>query len=869
MARIPVYQSQVGIRAGGNSPVRYQTESTDAQIFQQGVGSIVDAGTRLARQQQAVLDTKNLTDFANAQSALSDSLNTARQQSRTGVDYIPAASTIAKQHEEDFYTAHPDMSEQQKSEYALRWAQLRGNVQTEAINWGQGQAKSISVANLEDSAAAVGNTILQNPTQARSLADAHLQAIDQSDLDPATKAQLASRSRNMWALAAAQYGINSNPQHVIDQESSFKSAQSVGAGDGASLPGGSPGTLAVRNNNPLNIRTGNNAWAGKGADNGSGFENFDTADHGFRAGIKLIKNHISNGDNTLSSLIRTWAPASDNNNPAQYAQAVSRDTGIPVDAQLNPNDRQQITSVARAMAKQEGYNSPVSDNQINRAWDSVNDPSLLAPGVPWGQLTPQQTQSVINQAQAKVDQRSAQTRMLIEQQMRNDAAQVEQGIPVNNPVSRESWMATAPSDATPQQIELLGRQYDNYQLQMGLQGVYSDINTKSAADGLVSVQAIKPVGGEENFATKQQAYQQAQQRYQQVISAREKDPGGWLSQNSPDVKSAYAAYAQDPSQGAALAQTIIAAKNSLGIRSKDILPDVMTNSILQEIDNSKEQSVATIQSVGAQFGQYAPQVMEQIQKKAGPVLQVVMATANPRAANALWQSRNVKTTDLRGGIEKPSADSADSAWSEQSKDFAGTMTLQPGGTSVWNNFNEQGKRLTYINVQRGMSPSDAAKQAYQDVLGEQYQTGGTWRMPNKYGLDLRDVSDGADKYLDSLTAEKIMPLIGDPRLPAEVNQQQSISRVKDNAQWVTNSDESGLTLTLNGLLVNGADGHPITVSFTDLSKLGAENRSGWNSVVKFSQTPVTYTPGQSKNYSVESQRNRLIDIIQGGQQSGR
>lgn len=869
MARIPVYQSQVGVRAGGNSPVRYQTESTDAQMLQQGANSIVNAGVRLARQQQAVIDTKNLTDFANAQSALSDSLNSARQQSRTGVDYIPAASSIAKQHEEDFYSAHPDMSEQQRGEYGLRWAQLRGNVQTEAINWGQGQAKAISVANLEDSAAAVGNTILQNPAQARSLADAHLQAIDQSNLDPATKAQLASRSRNMWALAAAQYGINSNPQHVIDQESSFKSAQSVGAGDGSSLPGGSPGTLAVRNNNPLNIRTGNNAWAGKGADNGSGFENFDTADHGFRAGIKLIKNHITNGDNTLSSLIRTWAPSSDNNNPAQYAQAVSRETGIPVDAPLNPDDRQQITSVARAMAKQEGYSSPVSDNQLNRAWDSVSDLSLLAPGVPWGQLTPQQTQSVINQAQAKVDQRGAQTRLLIQQQMQNDAAMVEQGIPVSNPVSRESWMATAPSDATPQQIELLGRQYDNYQLHMGLQGVYSDINTKSAADGLISVQSIKPIGGEENFATKQQAYQQAQQRYQQVISAREKDPGGWLAQNSPDVKSAYQLYAQDPTQGAALAQTIIAAKNSLGIRSKDILPDVLTNSILQEIDNSKEQSVATIQSVGSQFGQYAPQVMEQIQKKSGPVLQVVMATANPRAANALWQSRNVKTTDLRGGIEKPAADSADSAWSDQSKDFAGTMTLQPGGTSVWNNFNEQGKRLTYINVQRGMSPSDAAKQAYQDVLGEQYQTGGTWRMPNKYGLDLRDVSDGADKYLDSLTAEKIMPLIGDPRLSAEVNQQQSISRVKDNAQWVTNSDESGLTLTLNGLLVNGADGQPVTVSFTDLSKLGAENRSNWNSVVKFSQTPVTYTPGQSKNYSVESQRDRLIDIIQGGQQSGR
>ena len=81
---------------------------------------------------------------------------------------------------------------------------------------------------------------------------------------------------------------------------------------------------------------------------------------------------------------------------------------------------------------------------------------------------------------------------------------------------------------------------------------------------------------------------------------------------------------------------------------------------------------------------------------------------------------------------------------------------------MWNNFNEQGKRLTYTYMQRGMSPSDAAKQAYQDVLGEQYQTNGTWRMPNNAGHDIRDVNDGANVYLKNLSADQIMPLIGTP-----------------------------------------------------------------------------------------------------------
>ncbi|WP_312836630.1 hypothetical protein [Pantoea sp.] len=844
MARIPIYTSQVGIRAPSVSQVRTPTETTDQQIFQQGLNTFADAAVKLGQQQKAVKGTQYMTDFVNSQTALSQSLNEAQQKSRTGVDYIPAAQTIIKQHQQQFFDAHPDLTDEEKNDYTLRWAQSRGQIENQAINWGQNQAKQIQVANLNDSAAAIGNTILQDPNSAKSLAMAHLQAIDQSDLDPATKAELASRSRNMWALSAAQYGINTDPQHVIDQHSTFQAVQSIGAGDGGQAPSGSSGTLATRNNNPLNIRfSANNQWAGKGDDNGSGFEQFDTADHGFRAGLKLIRNHINSGNDTLGSLISKWAPVADKNDPVQYAQSVSSQTGIPVDAKLNPNDPQQMTAIAKAMANQEGYGAPVSDNQLSRAWQSLNDPNQLAAGVPWGQLTPQQSNSVINQAQAKVDQQNVQRRLLMQDQMRNDSALIEAGNPVDSPITREQWMSTAPHDATPEQLSILDKQYQEYALLNQLQPIYSDINTKSAGDGLAAVQSIRPDGGEDDFAFRQQRYQQAAQKYQQVIGAREKDPGGWLAQNSPEVQAAYQAYQQDPSQGAALAQAIMVDKSRLGIKSKDILPDALADGILQQIDTSKEQSVTAIQGVAQQFGSYADQVMQQVQKKAGPALQVVMAAGNPRGANALWQNRNVKTADLKDVLNTTAAgtsDNADSEWASQSKDFAATMASQPGGVGVWNNFNEQGRRLTYLNVQRGMSPGPAAKQAYEDILGTQYQTQGTWRLPVKYGLDLGDVRDGASHYLENLQADQIMPLQGDPRLGDEVNRQQSLSRIRDNAEWVTNADESGLLLTLNGLVVNDASGNPVTVGFSELSKAGQQNRGLGNEISKFFSKPTTF-----------------------------
>ncbi|EOC1299354.1 Lytic transglycosylase, catalytic [Cronobacter dublinensis] len=871
MARIPVYQRQIGVRAENISPVNLPTQSADQQMFMQGLNSFADAAVRLSKQQQAVKGTQYMTDFVNSQSALSKQLNDAQQQSKTGVDYIPAAQQIIKQHQEEFFTNHPDLSDQEKQDYMLRWAQSRAQLESQAINWGQGQAKQISVANLSDSAAAIGNTILQNPNSAKALAEAHLQAIDQSDLDPATKAELASRSRNTWALAAAQYGIQNNPQHVLDQHSTFQTVQTIGANAGEASPSGSSGTLATRNNNPLNIRVSNNNWNGKGADNGTGFEQFDTADHGFRAGLKLMKNHINNGADTLGALITKWAPPNENDT-RKYAQTVSQKTGIPVDAKLNPDDPQQMTAIAKAMAAQEGYQGPISESQLQRAWTAIDDPDQLAPGVPWGQLTPQQALSVTNQAQAKVDQQNTQRRILMQQQMQNDSALIENGKPVSNPITREQWLSTAPHDATPEQLTILDKQYQEYALLNQLQPVYSDINTKSASAGLESVQAIRPDGSEGDFAFRQQRYQQALQKYQQVMKARESDPGGWLVQNSPDVQAAFAAYQQDPTQGAALAQSIQVEKSRLGIKSKALLPDTLADGILQQIDTSKEQSVTAIQSIAQQFGPYAQNVMEQVQKKAGPALQVVMATENPRAANALWQNRNVKTADLRDAINTAStgaADSADSEWASQSKDFASTMAVQPGGVSVWNNFNDQGRRLTYLNIQKGMSPGDAAKQAYDDILGAQYQMKGTWRLPARSGLNIKDVSQGVDYLTENLKPSDITPLIGDPRISDEVNRQQSIERIKDNGEWITNSDESGLMLTLNGLVVNGADGNPITVPFSDLAKLGQQNRSFLSSVSKAISEPVTYTPGQSKNYTVESQRENILRTYQQGQSTGR
>ena len=486
----------------------------------------------------------------------------------------------------------------------------------------------------------------------------------------------------------------------------------------------------------------------------------------------------------------------------------------------------------------------------------------------WNAMSPDKKSQMMSKVAGMYDMQASAGRVALQSRMQDDLSKIEAGKQVT-PISAHEWAAVMPLQAAPAERLQMEKTFQQYQQAMTLQPVYQTIMQGNVQQGTAAVQAMAPQENDPDFKYKAELYASAKVKLGQVLKAREADPGAWLQQNSPVVQAAFQQYLNDPSSGEYLVSRIQSEKDRLGIMSKKVLPESMVNDVLQRIDNTQESSVKAIQSVAQSFGKYSDQVMQQVQKSAYPALQVVMATENPRAANALWQNRSVKTADLRGSLEKTDADSADSSWNDQSKDFAGTMVVQPGGTAVWNNFNEQGKRLTYINMQRGMSASDAAKQAYQDILGEQYQTNGTWRLPNRAGIDIRDVNDGANAYLKNLSADQIMPLIGDPRLPDEVNREQSISRIRDNAQWVTNSDETGLTLMLNGLIVNGADGNPITVPFNDLAKLGTTNRSVWNSITKFIDTPVKYTPGQSKEYSAESQRDNLINIFQNGQQSGR
>jgi hypothetical protein len=108
----------------------------------------------------------------------------------------------------------------------------------------------------------------------------------------------------------------------------------------------------VRNNNPLNIRKSNAEWVGMApVQSDPDFVQFDDAVYGIRAGCKIIKTYVNRGLNTISKIISTWAPPSDNNPTDAYVANVAGACGI------NPTDIIDLSVIfpklIGAMIKQE------------------------------------------------------------------------------------------------------------------------------------------------------------------------------------------------------------------------------------------------------------------------------------------------------------------------------------------------------------------------------------------------------------------------------------------------------------------------------------------------------------------------------------
>lgn len=131
----------------------------------------------------------------------------------------------------------------------------------------------------------------------------------------------------------------------------------------------------IRNNNPLNIRKGNN-WKGeRHPQTDRSFEEFESMEMGIRAGFKLLKNYITGYGgkvspyNTIEKIVRRWAPPSENATQ-RYIDFVAKDSGINSRSIIDFKSKATMVAIINAMIFVE-CGQRVSLDVIKSAYDLV------------------------------------------------------------------------------------------------------------------------------------------------------------------------------------------------------------------------------------------------------------------------------------------------------------------------------------------------------------------------------------------------------------------------------------------------------------------------------------------------------------------
>lgn len=126
----------------------------------------------------------------------------------------------------------------------------------------------------------------------------------------------------------------------------------------------------IRNNNPLNIRIGN-TWLGERPNpTDPAFEEFVTMEYGLRAAFIILRRYIRRyKKNTITSIVSTWAPSSENNT-LKYIDRVAQMTHLSPDDHIDYYDRDTMCKLVAAMAQVE-CGQPIDDAKIIKAYEMV------------------------------------------------------------------------------------------------------------------------------------------------------------------------------------------------------------------------------------------------------------------------------------------------------------------------------------------------------------------------------------------------------------------------------------------------------------------------------------------------------------------
>jgi hypothetical protein len=136
---------------------------------------------------------------------------------------------------------------------------------------------------------------------------------------------------------------------------------------------GSNNSRGIRNNNPGNIRWGDE-WKGlvpEAQRTDKSFCQFKAPEFGIRAMIIILRNYQSKyGLKTITGIIKRWAPPNENDTQA-YIRSLAQATGNDADKPIDLTDSRKLFPLLQAIIKHENGTQPYEYDVFIRALDLV------------------------------------------------------------------------------------------------------------------------------------------------------------------------------------------------------------------------------------------------------------------------------------------------------------------------------------------------------------------------------------------------------------------------------------------------------------------------------------------------------------------
>ena len=158
----------------------------------------------------------------------------------------------------------------------------------------------------------------------------------------------------------------------------------------------------LRNNNPGNLEFRNQNGASRENGGEGRFAQFGTAEEGLTALSKQLQLYSARGIKSVAAIIKTYAPASENNTAA-YVKKVAADLGVDPNTPLDNLDPKMMAGLIGAIVRHENGRNPYSNEQLSDAASKGVNFSQQTKIVVYGASSAQATADAIAASQQQVN----------------------------------------------------------------------------------------------------------------------------------------------------------------------------------------------------------------------------------------------------------------------------------------------------------------------------------------------------------------------------------------------------------------------------------------------------------------------------------